>query len=150
MSLDPHGRNIFSLTNTFDLLDPTGYFQHQLLGALERDFDRARWGQYYKVPANIPNRNAGLEVTTHGPPLTTKERRICALNAPKTAQGVTICWDFNTHTGCSTPTCPRNASGGHVQFRNFETLCRPLKMYLLRKGGFKAHKKVPLKISQKE
>lgn len=135
--LDQHGGNIFHIPNTFDLSDPTGYFQHTLLGALERDFERARWDQYYKVPGTVPNRNAGEEPTSHGPSLTTKERRLCALNAPKTIQGNTICWDFNTHGGCLSPDCPRQSAGGHVQFRNFETLCKPLKMYLLRKGGLK-------------
>ena len=133
MPLNPQGWNISSLPDTFNLNDPAGYFQHQLPGDLERDFDRARWGQYYKAPSHIPNRNAGTEQQTFAPPLTTRERRICSLNAPKTAQGDTICWDFNTHSGCSSPQCPRN-QGGHVQFRNVETLRRPLKMYLLKKG----------------
>ena len=84
MCLGPQGRNIFALPDTFNPTDPSGYFQHQLLGALERDFDRARWDQYYKIPANAPNRNAGTEVQTSEPSLTTRERRICALNAPKT------------------------------------------------------------------
>ena len=61
MRLDPHGRNIFAIPDTFSLADHSGFFQHQLLGALERDFDRARRGQYYKIPANAPNRNAGTE-----------------------------------------------------------------------------------------
>lgn len=74
MSLDQHGQNIFSLPDTFNLSDPAGYFRHQLLGALERDFDRARWGQYYKGPSIIPNRNAGdvapkgHDVQVFGPP----------------------------------------------------------------------------------
>ena len=46
MSLGPQGENIFALPDTFNLSDPSGYFRQQLLGALERDFDRVRWGQY--------------------------------------------------------------------------------------------------------
>ena len=87
MSVDSLGGNIFPLHDTFNLSDPSGYFRHQILGALERDFDRARWGQYCKVPAIVPNRNAGSDVQVYGTPLTTKERRICALNSPKTTHG---------------------------------------------------------------
>ena len=95
-SLDPTGRNIFSLPDTFNLQDPSGYFQHQLLGALERDYDRVRWDQYYKTPPLVPNRNAGPEAITLGPAQTTRGRRICALNSPKTTKGSIIFWDFNT------------------------------------------------------
>lgn len=144
MSLDSSGNNIFSLPDTFNLSDPSGFFRHQLLGDLERDFDRARWGQYYKGPGSVTSRNAGPDQQTYGFPFFTKERRQCALNAPKTTRGATICWDHNTHLGCTQVDCKRNSEGGHVQFRNFETLWPQLKMYLLRKGGFKGRKNLIL------
>ena len=146
MSIDSAGCNLFRLPDIFNLADPSGYFQHQLLGALGRDFERNKWDQYYKIPANVPNRKAGNGPSSYGPPLTTRERRICSLNAPETTQGSTICWDSNSHLGCSNPQCPRSVSGGHVQFRNFETLCNPLRMYLLKKGGLKRTRRSLLKI----
>ena len=40
-------------------------------------------GMYYKTPTNLPNRNDGMDVTTYGPSLTSKGRRIRAINFPK-------------------------------------------------------------------
>ena len=141
LSLDPYGNNIYSLPNTFDLESPTEYFHTQILGALERDFDRTRWGQYYRNPSTGATRNAGdVDMTTpmvYGPSLNSKERRICALNSPKTLQGHIICWDFNSHLGCNKKPCPRCDGGGKATFRNPETLCGPLRIYLAKRGGSK-------------
>ena len=59
MSIDSRGRNIFSIPHTSNLGDPVGYGQHQVSGALERDYDRPNWDPYYKKTPHIPTRNAG-------------------------------------------------------------------------------------------
>ena len=89
-SMGQHGQCIFSLPDTFNLSDPKGYFRHQLLGALERDCDRVRWGQYYKGPSIIPNRNAGDapkgDQSLFGPPLNRKERFGLRFERPQKGQ----------------------------------------------------------------
>ena len=91
LSIDPDGNNIYTLPSTFDLDSPKEYFRTQILGALERDFDRTRWGQYYKAPPPLATRNAGdIGVNTglvYGPSLNARERRTCAPNSPKTVKG---------------------------------------------------------------
>ena len=139
LSLDPYGNNIYSLPNTFDLDSPGEYFQSQILGALERDFDRTRWDVYRRSPVPLGTRNAGEippeKALVYGPNMTLKERRICALNSPKTTQGHIICWDHNSHMGCTKVPCVRCDNGGKVGIRNYETVCTPLKIYLAKGGG---------------
>ena len=76
LSIDPQGSNIYTLPNTFGLDSPAEYFHTQILGALERDFDRTRRDQYYKTPNAGETRNAGdveLPTTTvYGPSLNSK------------------------------------------------------------------------------
>ena len=141
MPLDPQGCNIYTLPDTFGLSNPGGYFQVQILGSLERDFERSRWDMYYRAANIAPTRNAGgpsdPPSDVCGPSLTTKERRACALAAPKTAKGLVICWGHNSHLGCTKAPCFRRDNGGKVMFRNYETICPSLKLYLTRRGGLK-------------
>ena len=83
----------------------------------------------------------------------TRERRLCALSAPHTTHGATICWDFNSHFGCNKQPFTHCYSEGNQTFRNYDTLTTPLKIYLLNHGGFKGHKKpetgdIPKKIKE--
>ena len=92
---DPLGQSTFKIPQTFNLDAKTGYFQTHILGALERDFGRLKWDSYHKTTTAPSGRNAGGPLA-YGPNMTTRERRLCALNAPRTAQGFVICWGHNT------------------------------------------------------
>lgn len=140
MSLDPHGCNIYTPPDTFNIDSTDGYFQVQILGAIERDSYRSRWWLYYRAPENPASRNAGDASTpglVYGPSQSAKERRACALNSPKTSQGQVICWGHNPHLGCSKAPCRRCETGGKATFRNFESICSPLKIYLVKRGGLR-------------
>ena len=110
LSPDASGLSIFRFPQKFDLDAPQGHFQAHILGALERDFERARRGSYHKTAPVPSGRNAG-EAKVYGPNMTTRERRLCSLNAPRAQQGFGICWDFNSRAGCRGA-----AAGGKCDF----------------------------------
>ena len=141
LSPDASGNSIFRFPNTFDLDSPDSFFQHHILGSLERDFGRLRWGQYHRGPMPPSGRNAGV-VSSLGPNMTTRERRLCALQSPRATQGAIICWDFNSHHGCTKTPCAYCPNGGKQLFRNYDSLGVPIKIYLLKHGGSKGHKKL--------
>ena len=125
MSLDAMGGNISTLPDTFALDSREGYFQVQILGASERDFDRARRGQYYRSPNIHASRNAGDPTNpglVYGPSMAIIERRIPALNSPETTNGAIICRCRNSHMGCAKAPCHRCDNGGKVTFSNIETV----------------------------
>ena len=89
LSPDPTGQSTFRFPTTFDIDSPSGIFQRQILGSLERDFERLRGDAYRKAPPAPSGRNAGPDIPI-GPNMTTRERRLCALSSPRTTAGAVI------------------------------------------------------------
>ena len=81
-----------------------------------------------------------------GPPMTPTERRAASQSAPKTADGRTICWSYNSHMGCSDNDCSR----AHEFYKNFGMLTHAVKICLVKRLGFKKHNKLSVaKVGEK-
>ena len=69
------------------------------------------------------------------------ERRLRTLNSPNATHGQVICRGRNSHLGCIKLPGHRCGAGAKVTFRNFETACAPLNIYLARGGGVQGEQK---------
>ena len=70
--------------------------------------------------------------------MTPAERRIAGKEAPKTATGDRICWNYNSHMGCSDSSCGRT----HQFYNNYDQLSYALKIALIKRYGFKKRGKL--------
>ena len=68
-----------------------------------------------------------------GPNLTPAERRLDGAISPVNASGTKLCWNFNTHVGCSEGQFP----WAHEYVKNFEASAHRVKMVFAKRYGFK-------------
>ena len=147
---------------TFNLEDPSEYFQTDIMARQTRALNRACWGAALRKPAMTPEaRKAGEVPATPagggtapaagatpsgnkpppllGPNLTPEEMARANAHAPRTKDGAqVVCWDAGTHRGCHTSAC-RNA---HVPLGKPTLLDATVQMQLARRGGVKSEKKL--------
>ena len=96
------------------------------------------WSQYHG--ARIPRARAGVSpAETAGfpaPPMTPAERRIDGSDAPKTDQGLMICWNYNSHLGCTDTSFSR----AREFYENYDALTPAAQIDLIKRYGFKRKK----------
>ena len=126
---------------TFDLQDPHGYFVTEILRRMNEEKELNERKAYHSVGGRTGNPRVGAVAPTvelPGPPMAPAERRIAGKEAPKTASGDRICWNYNSHLGCDDQTCTR----AHQFYKNFEQLPYALKIELAKRFGFKKRQKL--------
>ena len=67
--------------------------------------------------------------------MTTRERRLCSLNAPRDQKSFDICWDFNSRNSCNKSPCRLRDGCGAQTLRNYDSVGAPLLIYLLKHWG---------------
>ena len=151
----PDGDPWLRLPRTFDLEDPTEYFQTDILPRQKRLLDRACWNLALKRgpvqggkagegprdgnPRSVsdPGAKAG-STPSHpqplmGKPLTNKEVGRSMDHRPKCSKTHKyLCWDHMSRRGCGVSNCPHSHQGGT---RKWDTLDYSIQMQLLRRGG---------------
>ena len=129
------GATVFQKPNAFGLDDPLGFFQAEVVRRMLDDKELSSWSQYHG--ARLPRDRAGANTTETagmlGPPMTPDERRLAGSAAPKTDQDLRICWDYNSHLGCSGPACTR----AHGFYKNYDALTPAVEIALINRYGFK-------------
>ena len=104
MTIGPSdGNTIYSKPCTFNLSDPSGYFQMEIIRNMNDGKELADWHHYH----NTSTRNTGTRTgavgdpaTLPSPPLAPVERRFAGSPSPQNTKGKKLCWNFNTHAGC--------------------------------------------------
>ena len=138
--VQPSGLTVFQKPKTFDLDGPSGFSQSEVVRRMLEEKELSSWSKYHgariprdRVGAN-PTETAGLS----GPPMTPAERRIAWDTAPKTDQGIRICWYYNSHLRCSDSACAR-AKGF---YKDYDALNPVVKIALIKRYGFKKKNKI--------
>ena len=140
------GRAWLDLPNTFDILNPQGWFVTEVQPRIERKQERLIWrmtwegGRSNKQPGHV--HAGGSEASDDrpapknlwGPKLTNEELNRAKERAPVDKDGLLLCWGALTHSGCTNQGCQRSHQG--LQGR-FEALDPCVQMQLLRRGGLK-------------
>ena len=141
------GQTIYQRPHTFDLKRPDGYFATEIMRKLLQEKEVTDWKLHHsgprgRAPGPGAERSAGSGETPTkglpGPPLTAAERRIAGTSAPSNAQGKKICWNFNSHLGCSNNSCER----AHEYYKNPDQLTPALRLVLIKRGGFKKRPRI--------
>ena len=145
------GLTVFQKPTTFDLDNPSGYFLSEIVRKMMEDKELSSWSQYHGAPNRgtrdrvggaVPDNDADNATPTGhklpGPPMTPVERRVASNTAPKTLDGRKICWNYNSHMGCSESECGR----AHEFFKNFAQLSTAVKISLAKRLGFKKGNKL--------
>ena len=103
------------------------------------DKELTSWSQYHG--ARIPRDRAGAtpaeNVGLPGPPMTPAERRIDGHTDPQTDNGLRICWNYNSHLGCTYTARPRASE----YYENYDSLTPAFKIALVKRSGFKKEKR---------
>ena len=139
--VDATGSTLYRRPDTFDVTNPQCYFVAEILRKLNDDKDLKDWAFYRSSSSVHPSRVSGLNSETNtsdqpslpGPTLTPAERRLAGSKGPVNASGVKLCWNFNTHLGCSETQCPR----AHEYVKNYEAMAPQVKMAFIKRSGYK-------------
>ena len=145
--VDATGSTLYRRPDTFDVTNPQCYFVAEILRKLNDDKDLKDWAFYRSSSSVHPSRVSGLNSETNtsdqpslpGPTLTPAERRLAGSKGPVNASGVKLCWNFNTHLGCSETQCPR----AHEYVKNYEAMAPQVKMAFIKRFGYKKKPKLP-------
>ena len=111
--LQTTGAAVFQRPKAFDLVDPSGYFRAEIVRRMIDDKELPSWSIYHTGghgQRNVRDRAGAVGDNPQvlpGPPMTPAERRTAGPTAPKTADGRTVCWGYNSHMGCVDNGCPR-------------------------------------------
>ena len=135
------GSTLYRRPDTFNVHDPWGYFVSEILRKLNDDKELKDWAHYHSANRTHPSRVSGPALdaspsdlsTLPGPTLTPSERRLAGAKGPTNAAGIKLCWNFNTHVGCSDSQCPR----AHEYVENYEALIPQVKISFAKRYGFK-------------
>ena len=159
LARDEEGRPRLSLPTTYDLRDPDGYFQRDILPRRQREVTRALWQLAHKQrPTGQGGGRAGdVDQDGHhagdvkkpkalptgsgllGAPLSAKEAGRSLDQRPRDpATQRYVCWEANTHLGCKKTSC----SHAHVDIGKPTTLDYTIRMQLNRRHGHKLESKV--------
>ena len=154
----PDGLPWLKLPRTFYLEDEVEYFQADIVPRHNRMLSRACWQVAPKKNSPLVGQRAGGESEEHvaggteadvrpdpkakvseapklmGEPLTGREGARSLDHRPKDRKsGKYLCWDYITHRGCSSPSCPH----AHAPAPKWNTLDYSVQLQLLRRGGLK-------------
>eukprot|EP00435_Cladocopium_sp_Y103_P056630 s604_g19.t1 len=151
----PDGRAWLRMPSTFDIEEPTGWFQTEVIPRIDRKQERLLWNLTWQGNRKGPMQKEGaggvhasggdgavesdrLSVKNlWGPKLTAEETARAKDRAPTDKGGVLLCWGHLTRVGCDTPLCQRSHEGLRG---TFESLDECVRMQLLRRGGLKRMK----------
>ena len=133
--VQPSCLTVFRKPKACDLEDPSGFSLSEVVRRMLEDKELSSWSQYRgaritrdRAGAN-PTETAGLP----GPPMTPAARRAAGSTAPKTDQGIMICWNYNSHLGCAESACTRSREF----YKNYGDLTPAVKIALIKRYGFK-------------
>ena len=138
--VSPAGTTVFQKPRAFDMDGTLGFFQAEVVRSLFDDKELSSWSQYHgaRLPRDRVGANATETAGLPGPPMTPDERRIAGSTAPKTDQGLMICWAYNSHLGCSESACTR----AREFYKNYDALTPAVKIAVIKRYGFKRKNKI--------
>lgn len=130
------GKTAYQRPTAFNLTGPSGYFATEIIRRVNEEKELNEWNSYHSSGRRASNPRVGAlpdQPSLPGPPMTPAERRLAGKEAPKTAAGKRICWNYNSHSGCSDSSFER----AHEYYKNYEQLSYSVKIALFRRYGFK-------------
>ena len=135
------------LPKTFDLRNPDGWFEAEVLPRIERRQERMLWRLTWEGGrGNKPQgpTHAGGDQTDRkekptannlrGPKLSTEEVNRAKDRAPTDKAGTLLCWGALTHMGCGNQGRQRSHSDLQGRWENLDSC---VQMQLLRRGGLR-------------
>ena len=129
------GEMIFGEPTAFGLDGPMGFSQAEVVRRTMGDKELASRLTYQgpRIPRDIVGANPNETVGAPAPPMAPSERRIAGATAPNTDDEQRIRQNYNSHIVCVDAACAR----GHAFYKNDDTLTAAVKMYIVKRSGFK-------------
>ena len=136
------GKTIFPETGSFRPVWREVFFQSGVVRKMVEGKELNSWSTYHGMgmPRGRVGSNPAESVGLPGPPMTPAERRIAGSTAPKTDDVQRICWNYNSHIGCS----DTGRTRAHTFYKNYDALTTAVRIALVKRYGFKKRNKLPV------